>query len=76
LEIQFLTVKEVAEKLKVSKRTIHNWIDEGVIRAVKLRDGLAVRIPASEVERIIKEALETPPKELSEERKQNIRSRL
>jgi excisionase family DNA binding protein len=76
LDIQLLTVKEVAEKLKVSKRTIHNWIDEGVIRAVKLRDGLAVRIPLSEVERIIKEALEISPKELSNRRKRNIRNRL
>jgi excisionase family DNA binding protein len=73
--LEFLTVKEVAEKLRLSKRTIHNWIDEGVIRAIKLKDGLAVRIPASEVERILNEALEIPPKKLSEERKQNIRSR-
>lgn|GEM_PF-2157836 len=74
---QFLTVKEVAELLRVSRRTVYTWIDEGVIRAVKVNDmdKSAIRIPSSEVDRILKEALEVPPKPLSEERKQNIRSR-
>jgi excisionase family DNA binding protein len=76
LDIQLLTVKEVAEKLKLNKRTVHNWIDEGVIRAIKVKDGSAVRVPASEVERILNEVLETPPKELSERRKKNARNRL
>jgi excisionase family DNA binding protein len=72
---QFLTVQEVAELLRISRRTVYTWIDEGVIRAVKISDKSVVRIPLSEIERIIKEALEIPPKKLSEERKQNIRSR-
>jgi excisionase family DNA binding protein len=74
--LEFLTVKEVAEKLKLSKRTVHNWIDEGVIRAIKVKDGSAVRIPASEVERILNEIFEIPPKPTSDRRKRNARSRL
>ncbi len=72
---QFLTVQEVAELLRVNRRTVYTWIDEGVIRAVKLHDKSVVRIPMLEIKRIINEALEIPPKPLSEKRKQNIRSR-
>ena len=75
MQFQFLTVQEVAEILKISRRTVYTWIDEGVIRAVKINDKSVVRIPSSEVERILNEALEIPPKKLSEERKQNIKSR-
>ena len=42
LAISFLTIREVAERLKVSQRTIRRWIDRGYLQAVKL--GRTVRI--------------------------------
>jgi excisionase family DNA binding protein len=74
---ELLTVKEVAEMLQVSRRTVYNWIDEGVIRAVKVndKDKSAVRIPSSEIGRIIREALLTPSTPLSDEKRDTIRSR-
>jgi excisionase family DNA binding protein len=63
-DLTLLTVKEVAEILGISRRTVYNWIDCGVIRAVKVNDTdkSAVRIPLSEVERILKEAFEDDKK--------------
>jgi excisionase family DNA binding protein len=74
---KLLTVKEVSELLSYSERVVYTLIDEGVIRAVKIRDKhkSAVRIPLSEIERIINEALAMPPTKLSERRKRWIRRR-
>ena len=47
-----LTAKEFAEWLRVSRWTIYGWIAEGRIRSVKI--GRLVRIPESELERIIR----------------------
>lgn len=33
---RFLTVQEIAQKLCVKERTIHNWIHRGVFPAMKL----------------------------------------
>jgi excisionase family DNA binding protein len=64
MDFIFLTAKEVAELLRISRRTVYNWIDEGIIRAVKINDidKSAVRIPLSEVERILKEVFEDDKK--------------
>ena len=51
-----LSTTEAAEQLKVSERTIRNWIDAKVIHAYKLGPGKSVyRIPQTEVQRILTE---------------------
>jgi excisionase family DNA binding protein len=69
---KLLTVYEVAQLFRISARTIYTWIDEGVIRCVKIKDKSAVRIPASEVERLVQEALEIPETKLSKQRKKRL----
>ena len=69
---KLLTVYEVATIFRISERTIYTWIDEGVIRCIKIKDKSAVRIPASEVERLVQEALEVPPTKLSAQRKKRL----
>jgi excisionase family DNA binding protein len=72
---EFYTVKEAAEYFNVSKRTIYNWIDAGIIRAVHVGNTFTIRIPACELGRIKREALLTPPTPLSDEIKDTIKSR-
>ncbi len=38
----FLTIREAAERLKVSQRTVRRWIDQGYLQVIKL--GRTVRI--------------------------------
>jgi excisionase family DNA binding protein len=73
---KLLTVYEVAQVFRISERTIYTWIDEGVIRCVKTKDKAAVRIPLSEVERLIQEALEVPETKLSKQRKKHLVEKL
>lgn len=44
---EYLTVDEVATRLKVSRQAVYNWINEGRLKAVKA--GRATRIPESAV---------------------------
>ena len=69
---KLLTVYEVATIFRISERTIYTWIDEGVIRCVKIKDKSAIRIPLSEVERLVQEALEIPEAKLSKQRKKRL----
>ena len=46
-----LTLKEAAEILKLSERTIRRYIEEGEIKAIKLRG--AVRIEERDLEEFI-----------------------
>jgi DNA binding domain, excisionase family len=62
MELAFLTVEEVAKILGISKRTVYNWIDEGIIRAFHVKNKSVVRIPLLEVERILKEVFENDEK--------------
>lgn len=41
--VNFLKVSEIAKRLKVSERTVYNWIDSGYLRAYKLGGVLRVR---------------------------------
>jgi len=50
----YLTPKEIAEKLKLNIRTVYKWIREEKLRAVKLGD--VWRISESELDRFIKES--------------------
>lgn len=39
-------VSEIAEMLRVSERTVYNWIEWGYIRAIKVGEGKgSIRIP-------------------------------
>jgi excisionase family DNA binding protein len=53
-EESYLTVAEVAEKLKLNQQTVRNWIDQGSLPA--LRVGRRVRIKRSDFERILEES--------------------
>ncbi len=59
---QYYTIEEVAEKLKVTRQAIHNWIKEGRIDSIKI--GRTRRIPAEAVERLLRESRQ--PKRASE----------
>lgn len=54
---QDLTTTEAAQQLRVSVRTIRNWIEEGALNAYKLnpKSKSAYRIPPTEIERILAE---------------------
>lgn len=51
---QYYTIEEVAEKLKVTRQAIHNWIKEGRIDSIKI--GRARRIPAASIERLLEQS--------------------
>lgn len=44
---EYLTVDEVAKRLKVTRQAVYNWINEGRLQAVKA--GRSTRIPESSV---------------------------
>ena len=48
------TISEVAELLKVSDRTVRNWIEKGTIKAYRF--GLVYRIKKSDFERFVTES--------------------
>jgi excisionase family DNA binding protein len=50
---EFYTPDELAALLRVTPQAIYNWIREGLITSVKI--GRVRRIPATEVERLIRE---------------------
>lgn len=50
-----LSVAEAATRWSVSSRSVWRWISAGEIKVVKL--GRAVRIPASEIERIARQGV-------------------
>lgn len=43
-----LTIKEVMERLRVSRQTVYGWIRKGKLKIVKIDK--AVRIPANQFE--------------------------
>ena len=49
---EFYTPEQLAELLQVSKPAIYKWAQEGRIKAVRI--GRTVRIPAAEVERLVR----------------------
>ncbi len=46
----YLTVREVAEPLRVCQATVYRMIDEGMLRAVRVSSG-AIRVDASLIPR-------------------------
>jgi excisionase family DNA binding protein len=57
-EETFLTVAEVAARLKLNQQTVRNWIDQGSLPA--LRVGRRVRIKQSDFDRIIEQSYSGP----------------
>lgn len=51
LEETYYTIQEIAEKFKVSDRTVRNWIEEGKLEA--LRFGREFRIPESSLKKML-----------------------
>ncbi len=51
---QLLTVREVAAQLQVTSQTIRNWIDQGVVPAIRV--GRAFRIRREDVETMLEQA--------------------
>jgi excisionase family DNA binding protein len=63
---EFLTVKEIAERLKVNPQTLRNWIDRGELPAVRI--GRRVRVRRTDLERLLTEGRTVrPPTEPSTE---------
>lgn len=52
MEETYLTVREVAERLRVTRQAIYNWIADGRLKAVKL-GGKSLRITLSSVNEFI-----------------------
>ena len=50
---EFLTVAEIAERLKLNQQTLRNWIEQGQLPAVRI--GRRVRIRRSDFERLVQE---------------------
>lgn len=50
---RLLSPQQFADRLSISRWTVYAWISEGRIKSVKV--SRLVRIPASEVDRIIQE---------------------
>lgn len=48
----YLTVREVAKRLQVTRQAVYNWINEGRLKAVRVA-GKAVRIPLSSLDGLI-----------------------
>jgi excisionase family DNA binding protein len=54
-EDEFLTVAEIAERLKMNEQTIRNWIDRGELPAVRL-GARRIRVRAGDLEKFIAES--------------------
>jgi excisionase family DNA binding protein len=51
---EYYTLEEVAEKLKVSRRTVNRWIEDGKLIAVKFAPGQGhVRVTESDLKEFI-----------------------
>jgi excisionase family DNA binding protein len=51
---QLLTVPQVAEEFQVTAQTIRNWIDQGVLQAVRV--GRAFRVRREDVDALLERA--------------------
>ena len=48
---QYLSIGEVAERLRVSRASVYRSVAAGHLRAVRLNPAGALRVPAAEIER-------------------------
>src|ERR1019366_3292816 len=59
MEDQFLTVAEIAERLRVNQQTVRNWIDRGEMAAVRI-GARRIRVRQSELDRFIEAGSPAP----------------
>ncbi len=59
VEERLWTVREVAEKLSISRKTVHQWVRAGDLRCIRLGQK-TVRIEESELERFLLEGRVEP----------------
>lgn len=52
---QLLKIEEVAKMFQVSERTVYRWIENDIIRVIKI--GQTARISTDEIERLMTENL-------------------
>jgi excisionase family DNA binding protein len=52
-EDSFMTVADVAETLKLNQQTVRNWIDQGLLPAIRV--GRRVRIHRSDFEQLLEQ---------------------
>ena len=51
LDDEYLTVKEIADRLKLNQQTLRNWIDDGKLPAVRI--GRRVRVRRVDLDRVL-----------------------
>jgi excisionase family DNA binding protein len=52
--MKFYTVDEVAQILRLSKRTVYSYIEAGYIRAIQVGERKALRIPEDALQEFLK----------------------
>ncbi|PLS82839.1 MAG: DNA-binding protein [Chloroflexi bacterium] len=52
MEKEYFTVAELAERFKVSRQAVYDWIKDGRLKAIKI--GNRTRIPLSAIESFIR----------------------
>jgi excisionase family DNA binding protein len=55
---EFLTLKDVADRLKVSVKTVRRWVKSGQLRGI--RAGKQWRVPESAIEEFVRKGGEAP----------------
>jgi excisionase family DNA binding protein len=68
---EYLTVKEIAQHLKLNQQTLRNWIDQGQLPAVRI--GRRVRVRRADLDRILAQGR---PRRPSPNRRPSRRPRL
>ena len=55
---EFLTVSQIASRLQMSPQTVRTWIEEGMLRGIRVRK--VWRVPRADFEQLL-ESLESGP---------------
>jgi excisionase family DNA binding protein len=62
MEETYYTTDEIAEKLKVNRRTVQRWIAAGTLRAYRLAaQAGSVRVAESDLKKFLEERQSRPP---------------
>ena len=52
-EKKLLTLEEIAKELRVSKRTVVRWVQQGVLSAYRI--GTVIRVPEDALQKMLKQ---------------------
>jgi excisionase family DNA binding protein len=64
----YYTTEEIAERLKVSKRTVQRWIAVGTLRGYRLSaQAGSVRVAESDLRKFLEERQSRPPNDTTED---------